>query len=208
YQIRNPSTTGATAYNNGRNMVMDSMGNLIMVYRDRTSPYHIFVKKSDDMGKSWTPSTAQDGIRVSTSAQTYNLYPSIAIDSQDTLHVVWGADVSGNSYDSVFYSNSTDGGLTWTNPVAIFNGGRRTFSGGYDYRYGYVPSIAVDSNDVVHVVWELYRYFYRRSPYTRFYNRGIQHISIILPLFTVHCDRQQEQCACSLVWRLSNNFLQ
>lgn len=68
--------------------------------------------------------------------------PKIAADSNNTVHVVWMDDFKGN-YE-IYYKNCTAGGtgtwsalkrLTWTANSSEY------------------PTIAVDANDIVHVVW-------------------------------------------------------
>ena len=75
-----------------------------------------------------------------TSADSFN--PAIARDSQDAIHVVWDDSTPGNQ--EIYYRRSTDGGVTW-NPVQ-----RLTWTTGWSYR----PAIAIDSSDVIHVVWD------------------------------------------------------
>jgi hypothetical protein len=59
-------------------------------------------------------------------------YCGLAIDSLDTLHVV---------FDGVYYTKSTDSGITWSTPLKI---------SGDD---GEMPSIAVDASGYLHTVW-------------------------------------------------------
>ena len=89
-----------------------------------------------DVLADWTPAKRLTW----TSADSFN--PAIARDSQDAIHVVWDDSKSGNA--EVYYRKSTDGGVSW-NPVQ-----RLTWTTGWSYR----PAIAVDSNDVIHVVWD------------------------------------------------------
>jgi hypothetical protein len=166
HQIRNPSTTSATGYNNGRKLVFDSSGTLYMVYRGRTSPYHIYVKSSVDQGKTWTPDIEQDGYQVTTSAHTYQYYPSIAIDSKDVLHVTWSGRDTSPGYNGyrIQYSNSADGGSTWGNYSVV---AKSTTTCNF-----YYPSIAVDSKDKVHITWYGYNYATNRYSYNiRYINR-------------------------------------
>ena len=78
---------------------------------------------------------------TSNSGASYN--PDIAVDSNDDIHLVWEDNTPGNP--EIYYKKSTDGGTSWTTK-------RLTYTS-----YGsYVPAIAVDSNDHIHVVWEEY----------------------------------------------------
>ena len=76
-------------------------------------------------------------------------YPSIAVDDQGILHAVWEDNRSG--WSGIYYSNSTDSGLTWSPEVVI------SFqSPGHVY---FNPKIAVDMNSPsykgsIYVVYE------------------------------------------------------
>jgi len=69
-------------------------------------------------------------------------FPAMAIDSSDTLHVVWQDDTPGNL--EIYYRRSTDSGATWS---AV----RRLTWTADDSRH---PAMAIDSSDVIHVVWD------------------------------------------------------
>jgi len=49
-----------------------------------------------------------------------NKSPSLAIDLDGVLHCVW-TKVLDYSYNKIFYSRSTDDGLTWTPPISLTN---------------------------------------------------------------------------------------
>jgi hypothetical protein len=93
---------------------------------------------------TWTPSWS------------YN--PEIAKDSKDNLYVVWSDHTPGP--DEIFYKKSTDGGMTWVTR-------RLTWTQGYSY----VPDIAIDTSDNIHVAWHdssnftsgKYEIFYKKS---------------------------------------------
>jgi hypothetical protein len=67
-----------------------------------------------------------------------NLYPSIAVDNDDSIHVVWHA----SSSKQIHYNKHVSSG--WTGETALT-------SGSYEQRYA---SIAIDRNNHVHVVWQ------------------------------------------------------
>jgi hypothetical protein len=72
-------------------------------------------------------------------------YPDIAIDSNNFIHLVYNSRAGDRFIDwQVFYKRSTDGGATW--PVTYCLAGDRNTSDN--------PKIAIDSNDVLHVVWK------------------------------------------------------
>jgi hypothetical protein len=75
-----------------------------------------------------------------TPGQSYR--PAIAIDSSNAIHVVWHDDTPGN--EEVYYKRSTDGGTAWSAAQ------RLTWMPGASYN----PTIAIDSSNAIHVVWQ------------------------------------------------------
>jgi hypothetical protein len=68
--------------------------------------------------------------------------PNLAIDSSNTIHVVWEDDISGNR--EIYYTRSTDGGATWSAAKRlIWNSGESRF-----------PAIAIDGSGTIHIVWD------------------------------------------------------
>jgi len=142
--IAQSETSSATGYNNQRKLVETRSGILYAVYhRQLSGQYQVYVKESADYGLTWTNET-----RISTYAgmgTRGNLYPSIAVDSQDRLHVVWLGRATGyTTYYQIWYTLYNG---SWTDPVRI-----STYAG-MSSDYQYYPCIAVDSQDRLHVVW-------------------------------------------------------
>lgn len=71
-------------------------------------------------------------------------YPAIAIDGNGKLHVVWSARTATYSSSKIQYSCYSEG--SWSTPVLLMVTGEASYA-------QELPSIAVDSNNVVHVVW-------------------------------------------------------
>jgi hypothetical protein len=101
-------------------LVADSNNKVHMVWSDAEGVHHLSGNQD-----SWSAPKNISGGNAST-------YCGLAIDSQDTLHVV---------FDGVYYTKSTDSGTTWSTPVCISGGS------------GEMPSIAVDSSSQLHAVW-------------------------------------------------------
>lgn len=138
-------------YPDARKIVRDSSGNLYAAFRKKYNGYYqIFVSKSTNGGSSWTVPNSP----VSTVPGSYNQrVPAIAIDSANTLHVVWYGQDSGSSGANerqIKYSRSTDGGNSWSNwlniaPVSGYNGSDL---------WQEHPVIYVDGGNNLYVVWE------------------------------------------------------
>ena len=127
----------ASAYTNGRKMVMNSDNNMFTVFVDNTSPYQISIANSSDFGETWMTNAV-------TSASSAQLDPSVVIDSSDVIHVLWRGLVSG--VYNIRYANSADNGKTWggAQDITIGTSSPSEF---------FAPAIAVDSDDTVHIVW-------------------------------------------------------
>jgi len=67
--------------------------------------------------------------------------PDVAVDSNDTIHVVWDDSSPGN--EEIYYRKSEDGGTTWT-PAK-----RLTWTSGNSER----PAMAMDTNNRIHIVY-------------------------------------------------------
>jgi BNR repeat-like domain len=111
----------------------------------------VYYKRSTDGGTTWGPVHKLAG-----TSGTSKYYPAIAIDSANTIHVVWQDDTPVNL--EIYYKMSTDGGATWKAAK------RLTWTAGNSY----VPDIAIDSRDAIHVVWQDYtpgnnEIYYKRS---------------------------------------------
>ena len=116
--------------------VLDSSGNLHVVWEDETpGNYNIYYGKSTDGGDSWTSAK-----RLTWTAHSSS-HPAIAVDSLDTLYVVYDDTSSGN-YE-IFCRRSTNGGAAWSTPKRL----TWTAAPSWD------AAIAVDSSDDLHVFW-------------------------------------------------------
>jgi hypothetical protein len=130
-------------------IAIDVNGFIHVVYcADVLGHYEIFYKKSTNEGSTWTTK------RLSWNSMWTN-HPAIAIGANNHIHVVWCDNTPGN-YE-VYYKRSTDGGANWSSKRLTYNSG-----------YSYAPTIVIDSNNYVHVIWGdetpgNYELYYRRS---------------------------------------------
>ena len=116
-------------------IAIDSGDALHVVWQDDTEGnFEIYYSASSD-GETWSAP-----LNISNN-EGYSGYPAVAIDGEDTLHVIWmDGTFSGNE---VLYSTSSDG-ETWSDPLNISS------MDGWSQN----PDIAIDGDDVLHVVWE------------------------------------------------------
>ena len=133
----------ASLYGNevGRHLARASDGRLWCFFADKPagySNYQLFCAYSDNKGETWTEEQI-------TTVDIYQYTVTVAIDSQDNLHIVY-AGRGRQPYTSrtgIFYRKRTATGWGTEETVAL-----KDVSGGQQS-----PSIAIDSGDNVHVVW-------------------------------------------------------
>jgi len=114
-----------------------SSGDIHVVWSDKTpGNREVYYKRSTDGGGTWSAAK-----RLSWTTDISEC-PEIAIDSGNTVHIVWGENPLVNA--EIYYKSSPDGGATWS---AIT---RLTWNSG-DSR---LPAIAIGSDDSVYIVWE------------------------------------------------------
>jgi hypothetical protein len=141
-------------WNSGSSVVpaiaMDSSNAIYVVWSDDSrGNYEIYYKKSTNGGASWLKA------KRLTWNSGYSYHPSIAVDTNNNVHLFWQDNTLGNY--NIYYKKSTNGGATWT-------GKRITWS-----KWARRPDIAIDSNNHIHVVWlanvvdSLVEIFYKKS---------------------------------------------
>jgi hypothetical protein len=123
-------------------IAIDSNNQIHIVWMDLSSGnFEIYYKRSADGGVSWS---ATKRLTWSSGLGAASLYPTIAIDSSNTIHVLWGHQTT--DYPQIFYRRSTDGGMTWSAAKRL-----TWSSGGCSY-----PAVAIDSSSTIHIVWNDY----------------------------------------------------
>jgi len=124
-----------TLLNGQRKVVRDSLGNIYATYwYQGTGPNsQVIVNMSSDGGETWSQGVAGDGGTGINASM-----PSIAIDSQDTLHLVWAEN------GQIYYAwHRVDRDITsWSNLTTISGPGGSTG-----------PVVAIDGADRVHFAW-------------------------------------------------------
>jgi hypothetical protein len=129
----------------------DSGNAIHVVWSDDTpGAYEIYYRNSDDGGSTWSPT------KRLTWTSGESLGPDIAIDSGDSIHVVWHDGTPGNA--EIYYKQSTDGGTTWS-PTK-----RLTWTSGHSLE----PAMAASPNNILHIAWldytpGNYEIYYKKS---------------------------------------------
>ena len=126
--------------------IVRNIGNCLhLVWQDSSfgGNYEIYYKRSTNGGITWS------AVRRLTWTSGNSLYPAVAIDSADGVHVVWNDGTPGE--DEVYYKRSTNGGTTWSTAKRL-TWSRTT----WDIQMGNQPTIAADSGNGIYVAWDSY----------------------------------------------------
>jgi hypothetical protein len=130
-------------------MAADASGHIYVVWQDSGATSNILFSFSADSGNTFsTPKNLSNSTGSSFS-------PSIALDAQGGINVVWVDNTPGNQ--DIFFSRSTDGGATFSTPKNLSNDPPNNAS----------PKVAVDGSGNISVLWEnddiTYGVFYTHS---------------------------------------------
>jgi len=129
--------TWNSGFSFGPAVAIDSVNIIHVVWFDDTpGNSEIYYKKSTNGGASWSVNQRL------TWNSGYSSDPSIALDSGDSIHVVWYDDTPGN--DEIYHQKSTAGGKSWSPAQRI------TWTSGSST----APAIAIDSAGALHIVWQ------------------------------------------------------
>ena len=128
-----------------RMIVRDKAGNLFTLYRDRLNPpsteWRLGIAQSTDGGKNWNL-LWQTGFDSNPAGEYGNVPGSLAIDSQENLHVTWCHNKVNYRSSDIRYVRWDKATKTWSQEVQmVANGYGRTTS-----------ALAVDSKDYVWMV--------------------------------------------------------
>jgi len=120
-----------------RAITVDGSGNIDLVWMD-TSSSQIFFARSTNGGASF--STPLDVSNYPNGA----LNPTVAADTSGNIDVVWQGSVSGHDPFDLFFTRSTNGGASFSNPRDISN----TPQGAY------YDQLSVDPSGNIDVAWD------------------------------------------------------
>lgn len=135
-------STGSTANVYRPSMVIDSHDNIHIVWPDSSDIYgagsdqDIFYKQWVNSSSSWKSAQL-----VSVTSSSYSDLPSVAVDSSNSVHIVWKEFYLGTEIAYICWNSST---LSWGSTEFISTESSASVS---------APSIAIDASDNIHVVW-------------------------------------------------------
>ncbi|MEJ2279658.1 MAG: hypothetical protein P8Y70_18235 [Candidatus Lokiarchaeota archaeon] len=106
-------------------------------------------------GIGWSNATCiSDGYNGTYWNNGYSTCPRIAVDNVGGIHVVWEDDTvgpwTGGAHDSEIFYVSFTPGIGWSNVTVISDGYKGKY---WNYGDSFTPSIAIDENGGIHVVW-------------------------------------------------------
>ena len=133
----------------------DDTGNLVVLYDGASTslgPQRIIARRSDDGGSTWTP-----GVPLSVAGENATS-PAVESRGNGDVRAWYMQTINGDDPDAwnVFYRTSSNGGLSWTNPVKISDatsGAAYKDADGFDEIYGDYGEIAITSTGRAIAAW-------------------------------------------------------
>jgi len=161
---------GTGAWTIGNEIVVTSQGDLLNgtgAFLDNPTPkfgFALVVVRSSDKGASWSKKAttiayldlADPGTSNPDNGQPVRSggLPDFATGSNNRVYAVWQDDTPTPGVDSILFSQSTDGGSTWSSPIAINKTPRSIPPAD---QQAFTPTIAVAANGTVGVTYYDFR---------------------------------------------------
>lgn len=158
-----PNTPGLRINSYSNQIVRDSDGNIYVAYgiaTNQATHWYCFIRRSTDGGVSWENAVRLESFPDSSSVT------SLSVDSKDNLMVGMSFNVGS------FFTMSKDRGITWSSPVSLLDGGWG--------RWDWLPSIAIDSSDIIHAGFHA-QFGWNRPPSNIFYTSSSDGIAFSQP---------------------------
>jgi hypothetical protein len=95
-------------------MVQDSTGRFYVAYPAEGTGKDIVVRTSTDQGATWSSAVTVNDVGT---GDQWHVQGYMCVDSKDRVHIGWRDERSGQQ--EMMYSNSTDGGKTWSANLKI-----------------------------------------------------------------------------------------
>jgi hypothetical protein len=125
-------------------MVLDSPGNIYVVWTGSGFPGGIYFCRSNNNGTSWV-----NPVRVYNSQSFSTRKSCITVNQAGNLYVVFEEYIGDMDSISLKSTGSTDNGLNWSPPVEIYNEG--IFNKRYPHRL--FPFITADNDGNIYAFW-------------------------------------------------------
>ncbi|MFX0206700.1 MAG: sialidase family protein [Candidatus Hodarchaeota archaeon] len=182
-------------------IAIDSNNVLYVTYSRRNSTSAgVYIVKSQNGGSSFEPPVTV----TDSSTQKYCGGAKVAVSSDGKIHVVWTDNRAGDGiqYLDIYFATSLDGGLTFGSNICINDDlvvTPRSPESQFTRGPQGTPTIAIDSNSMVHIFWEDFRNYvddttYCRDIYYASSKNGTQ-FSENLKVNYVHPDVDSVNCA-------------
>jgi len=140
--VRVDDTGTSDSWQSDTSVTVDATGNIYVVWYDRRNGnWDMYFAKSTNGGASFGPNVRVDNSGTSTSEQRH---PSIAVDPNGNIYVVWYDKRNGN-WD-IYFAKSTNGGVSFGPNVRVDDTGASTSVQVY-------ASVCTDANGRIYVVW-------------------------------------------------------
>ena len=136
-----PGTTNAFLFHD---MVLDSPGNIYLVWTSSGFPDGIYFSRSNNNGSSWV-----NPVQVYNSQSFSTRKSCITVNQAGNLYVAFEEYIGDMDSISLKYTGSTDNGLNWSPPLEIYN------EDIFDKRYPHslIPSITTDNDGNIYAFW-------------------------------------------------------
>jgi hypothetical protein len=120
--------------NNGRKIVRTSDGVLYTVYSRSASAHKVFLANSTDNGMTWT--------EIEISSDEDQIHPSLALDSQNNLHIVWQGKVGTSTVYKIRYTKYDGSSFSAIDDFTADENQNQE-----------IPVIALDAQNKIHLAW-------------------------------------------------------
>lgn len=122
----------------GRNLAVDAAGRMHIAWVENSgNVYDVLYSRSTDAGQTWSPP-----LDLANSPLPANS-PNLMLGPDGTLHAIWN-DLRDGGSGRLYYSRSTDAGLTWAPPRDV-TGAHARKVGGF--------SFGLDLQNRLHLAW-------------------------------------------------------
>ena len=136
-----PGTSNASLFHD---MVLNSPGNIDVVWTSSGLPNGIYFSRSNNNGSGWA-----NPVQVYNSQNFPAGKPCVTVNQAGNLYVVFEEYIGDLDSISLQSTGSTDNGVNWSPPVEIYN--EDIFNKRYPHRL--FPSITTDNDGNVYTFW-------------------------------------------------------